>query len=162
VVKIGNVGRDGRLDLEEIEYHPLRADLSRFLLRKGDIVIAMTGATVGKVAEVDRDNLLLNQRVGVLRASPKTAQRYLLYVLRMPEFYDFCQRTAGGGAQGNIAPRQILEYEIPLPSLDEQGRVVSAVDAEIAQMDGIRALLQNFEKKIQRVIDSVRGHLENS
>ena len=101
----------------------------------------MTGATVGKVAEVDRDNLLLNQRVGVVRCKEAAEQKFLLHVLRSPDFYDFCQTTAGGGAQGNIAPRQILEYEIPLPPLTEQRRLVAELDAEAAQMEAVRALL---------------------
>jgi type I restriction enzyme M protein len=158
VVKIGNVGRDGRLDLTDAEYHAYTPDLSRFVLRTGDIVVAMTGATVGKVAEVDRDNLLLNQRVGVVRRKETAEQKFLLHVLRSPDFYDFCQTTAGGGAQGNIAPRQILEYEIPMPPLEEQRRLVAELDAEAAQMDAVRALLPRFEAKIQRVLDRVWGN----
>ena len=157
VLKIGNVGRDGRLDFTDIQYHALTPDLSRYLLSTGDIVIAMTGATVGKVAEVDRDKLLLNQRVGVLRRKETAEQKYLLHLLRSPEFYDFCQRTAGGGAQGNIAPRQILDYEIPLPSLEEQRRVIAAADAEVVQMEAVRELIPKFEVKIQRVLDRVWG-----
>jgi len=162
VLKIGNVGKDGRLDLTDIQYHALTSDLSRFLLHMGDIVIAMTGATVGKVAEVHRDNLLLNQRVGVLRRKQNAEQKYLLHLLCSPEFYDFCQRTAGGGAQGNIAPRQILDYEIPLPSLEEQRRVIAATDAEVAQMEAVRELIPKFEAKIQRVLNRVWGNGEES
>jgi type I restriction enzyme M protein len=158
VVKIGNVGRDGRLDLTDVQYHTLTPDLSRFVLHTGDIVIAMTGATVGKVAEVNRDDLLLNQRVGVLRRKQSAEQKYLLHLLRSPEFYDFCQRTAGGGAQGNIAPRQILDYEIPLPSLEEQRQVMAATDTEVAQMESVRDLIPKFEAKIQGVLNRVWGN----
>ena len=157
VVKIGNVGRDGRLDMTGAEFHAFTPDLARFVLRTGDIAIAMTGATVGKVAEVDRDNLLLNQRVGVVRRKETAEQKYLLHVLRSPDFYAFCQTTAGGGAQGNIAPRQILEYKIPLPPLEEQRRIVAELDAEAAQMEAVRSLLPRFEAKIQRVLDRVWG-----
>lgn len=132
--------------------------LGRFVLRTGDIAVAMTGATVGKVAEVDRDNLLLNQRVGVVRRKETAEQKFLLHVLRSPDFYNFCQTTVGGGAQGNIAPRQILEYEIPLPPLEEQRRLVAELDAEAAQMDSVRSLLPRFEAKIQRVLDRVWGN----
>jgi restriction endonuclease S subunit len=141
VVKIGNVGRDGRLDMTDAEFHTFTPDLARFVLHPGDIAVAMTGATVGKVAEVDRDNLLLNQRVGVVRRKETAEQKFLLHVLRGPDFYNYCQATAGGGAQGNISPRQILEYEIPLPSLAEQRRLVAELDAEAAQMEAVRALL---------------------
>ena len=157
VVKIGSVGRDGRLDLDGTQYHAARPEFARFVLRTGDIVVAMTGATVGKVAEVDRNDLLLNQRVGVIRAKSTAEQRYLLHLLRSPDFYDFCQTTAGGGAQGNIAPRQILEYQIPLPPLPEQRRIVAELDAEAAEVAAVRALIPRTEAKIQRVLARVWG-----
>ncbi len=158
VVKIGNVGKDGHLDMTDVEYHVLTPELSRFLLRTGDIVVAMTGATVGKVAEVDRENLLLNQRVGVVRRKENADQRYLFYLLRSPSFYDFCQTAAGGGAQGNIAPRQILEYKIPLPPRAIQRRIAAQVDAEVAQIEAMRSLIPRFEAKIKRVLDRVWGN----
>jgi type I restriction enzyme M protein len=55
VVKIGNVGRDGRLDISDARFHAYTDEFARFVLRVGDIVMAMTGATVGKVADVKDD-----------------------------------------------------------------------------------------------------------
>ena len=48
VVKIGNVGRDGQLDMADAQFHAYSDKLARFVLRFGDVVVAMTGATVGK------------------------------------------------------------------------------------------------------------------
>ena len=48
--------------------------------------------------------------------------------------------------------------EIPLPPLPEQRRLVAELDAEAAQMDGVRSLLPRFEAKIQRVLDRVWGN----
>lgn len=47
--------------------------------------------------------------------------------------------------------------EIPLPSLPEQRRIVSDLDAEASQMESVRALIPRFEAKIQRVLDRVWG-----
>lgn len=102
VVKIGNVGRDGNIDITDAQFHAYSDELSRFVLRVGDIVMAMTGATVGKVATVKDTGFLLNQRVGVLRAKRTVLQDYVLHQLCSDTFYDFCQRTAGGGAQATL------------------------------------------------------------
>lgn len=160
VVKIGNVGRDGQLDMADAQFHAYSADLGRFVLRVGDVVMAMTGATVGKVAVVKENGLLLNQRVGVLRAKPKVLQNYVLHLLCSEAFYDFCQRTAGGGAQGNIAPREILEYEIPLPSLATQRTIVAEIEAEQALVAANRGLVARFEKKIQATLARILGEDE--
>jgi len=157
VVKIGNVGRDGRLDMVDAQFHSYTEDHRRFALRVGDIVMAMTGATVGKVAVVHKSELLLNQRVGVLRAKPTALQAYLLNLLCSAAYYDFCQRTAGGGAQGNIAPREILEYPIPLPPLATQLAIVAEIEAEQALVNANKELITRFEKKIQAVLERVWG-----
>jgi type I restriction enzyme M protein len=157
VVKIGNVGRDGRLDISDARFHAYTDEFARFVLRVGDIVMAMTGATVGKVAVVKDDGFLLNQRVGMLRAKPGALQNYILHLLCSAAFYDFCQRTAGGGAQGNIAPREILEYEIPLPPLATQQAIVSEIEAEQSLVAANRELIARFEAKIQSTLARIWG-----
>ena len=148
VVKIGNVGRDGLLDITNVQYHAYIKELDRFVLHVGDIVVAMTGATVGKVAPIDKDELLLNQRVGVIRARSVVLQKYLLILLQRSEFYDYCQSTSGGGAQGNIAPREILQYKIPLPPLDVQKEIVVEIEGYQKVIDGARAVLDNYRPHI--------------
>jgi type I restriction enzyme M protein len=157
VVKIGNVGRDGQIDVSDAQFHAYSEDLARFVLRIGDVVMAMTGATVGKVAVVKEEGLLLNQRVGVLRAKPTALQSFVLHLLCSAAFYDFCQRTAGGGAQGNIAPREILEYQIPLPPLATQRAIVAEIEAEQALVAANRELITRFEQKIQATLARIWG-----
>lgn len=161
VVKIGNVGRDGELDVADAQFHAYSEDLARFALRVDDVIMAMTGATVGKVAVVREEGLLLNQRVGVLRAKQNVLQSFVLHLLCSAAFYDFCQRTAGGGAQGNIAPREILEYPIPLPPLATQRAIVAEIEAEQALVAANRELITRFEKKIQSTLARVWGNLSS-
>ncbi|MEX2491204.1 MAG: N-6 DNA methylase [Nitrospirales bacterium] len=157
VVKIGNVGRGGKINTTKIQYHKYSGNLSRFALNVEDIVMAMTGATVGKVAVIDQDGFLLNQRVGVIRAKKNVIQKYILNLLCSPGFYNFCQRTAGGGAQGNISPSQILEYEIPLPPLATQQAIVTEIEAEQALVNSNRELITRFEQKIQATLSRIWG-----
>ena len=157
VVKIGNVGRDGCLETEKAQFHPYSDHLARFKLHKGDVVVAMTGATVGKVAVVEEDGFLLNQRVGVLRAKSTAIQRYIFYLSSVVEFYNYCQRTAGGGAQGNIAPREILKYKIPLPPTETQQAIVAEIEAEQSLVAANRELVKRMEGKIRAAIGRVWG-----
>ena len=49
-------------------------DLERFIIKKGDILLAMTGATIGKSSSFDTDEIAyLNQRVGSVRAKKNTS-----------------------------------------------------------------------------------------
>ncbi|MEK6840025.1 MAG: restriction endonuclease subunit S, partial [Nanoarchaeota archaeon] len=87
VVKIGNVTKSGAIDLEDVQYHKYKEDLSKFLIKKGDLLVAMTGATVGKVAYSCVEGLLVNQRVGLIRAGEEVMQEYLKAVLLTDDFY---------------------------------------------------------------------------
>jgi type I restriction enzyme M protein len=60
--------------------------------------------------------------------------------------------------QSNISASSLAGYEIPLPPLSEQCRIVAELNAEAAQMEAVRSLLPRFEAKIQRVLDRVWGN----
>ena len=157
VVKIGNIERNGCLEMGKAQFHPYSNHLARFNLHVGDVVVAMTGATVGKVAVVEENGLLLNQRVGVLRAESTAIQSYISCSLSAIEFYNYCQQTASGGAQGNIAPREILKYKIPLPPLETQQTIVAEIEAEQSLVAANRELVERFEGNIQAAIGRVWG-----
>lgn len=130
VIKIGNLKSSGSLDLDDLQYFEFSKNLTKFLIKKDDILVAMTGATTGKGATSGIDRLLLNQRVGLIRSKGKIVlQNYLKSILLSDTFYKYCQITAGGGAQGNISPSQIMDFALPLPDLPYQEKIVERLDA---------------------------------
>jgi type I restriction enzyme M protein len=149
VIKIGNLSKEGNLELDGLQYFPFEESLSRYLIDKKDVLIAMTGATVGKTAVSEYDNLLLNQRVGLVRTSSSKLNRaYLSNLLLHEKFYNYCQRTAGGGAQGNISPKEILNFQIPLPPLSIQEEIVEEIEGYRNIIDGAKAVVANYKPKI--------------
>lgn len=144
VIKIGNILKDGSLDVTNVQYHD-KTNLEKYNIRKKDILVAMTGATVGKVACSEYDNLLLNQRTGIVRANCNINPDYLKHLLFSNNYYEYCQKMAGGGAQGNISPTQIVNYEIPLPPLEVQEEIVKELDGYQAVIDGAQKIVDNWK-----------------
>jgi len=158
VVKIGNVMKDGTLSLYDIQYHPYEERFDDYIIKQNDILIAMTGATVGKVAISKNNDLLLNQRVGLFRPKDeKIDVHFICFLLMSEQFYNYCQRTAGGGAQGNISPKQICNYEIPYPPIDTQREIVIQIEAEQEIVNANKKLIEMFEQKIKDKIAEVWG-----
>ena len=65
------------------------------------------------------------KRVGVVRAKGKVIQEHLKAILGSSDFYNHCQRVAGGGTKGNVSSTQIMNYKIPLPSIEKQKEILS-------------------------------------
>lgn len=152
VIKIGNVGADGEVDTN-CKYHAYSKKLDSFVLEKGDVLIAMTGATVGKVAAITTGKFLLNQRVGKVNLfSDEVTLDYVRLCLQSPKFYAYCQATATGGAQGNISADEILKFKIPLAPLAMQAQLTSRVQEEKVQIDSLRTLVGIYEFRCQEVI----------
>ena len=141
VIRISDIG-DGKVDLDycvkvELENHYLD-----YKVRKGDILVAMSGATTGKFGIFKNDQLAFqNQRVGrfeILDESLLDNQflLFLLYGLKHKILED-----AYGGAQPNISSGKIEEMEIPLPPLEEQQRIVAKIEELFSELDkGIESL----------------------
>ncbi|WP_335920254.1 restriction endonuclease subunit S [Shewanella algae] len=96
------------------------------LVPKGAILLAMYGATVGRMAMLGID-AATNQAVCAIMPDPNRANaRYVYYALlnKVPEFL----RSAVGGAQPNISQGLIKDTKIPLPPLAEQKRIAAILD----------------------------------
>lgn len=120
VIKIANID-DNKIDVDNCQCvsDKVAEKASRFLLKEGDFLIAMTGATVGKVGIMPRMNqrYYLNQRVGIFRPRCGFDPAPFLFVFFNTEtakqqIFNFAQ----GAAQPNISPGQIESIEIPIPS----------------------------------------------
>jgi type I restriction enzyme M protein len=146
VIKIGNIDKSGILDISNAQYFEYNESLKKYLIELDDILIAMTGATVGKVAYSQHEDMLLNQRVGLVRADQKQIiKSFLKNLLLSKQFYNYCQIQAGGGAQGNISPNQIKSYKIPLPPLEVQEQIVAEVEQYQKVIDGAKQVVENWK-----------------
>ncbi|MCL9809682.1 restriction endonuclease subunit S [Flavobacterium luminosum] len=90
----------------------------KFRIAKGDFLIAMTGAEVGKVGAVPDygQELWLNQRVGKLVDKDlKNASILIGKLLQTSDFYKVMQGLAYGSAQPNISTSDIESIKIALP-----------------------------------------------
>jgi type I restriction enzyme S subunit len=147
ILRISNIQSGGIL-FERTAYFPeylLDDKTLKCFVEKEDVVIAMSGATTGKVAiNNSGQRLLQNQRVGRFLIPDKTLRRYV-YLFLSAKVPENLQKSLGA-AQPNLSTAQIKGIKIPLPPLNEQKRIIAKLDALFTRIDtAITHLQQTLE-----------------
>lgn len=99
---------------------------SGYLAEINDSLIAMSGATTGKMGLVSAKNLpaLINQRVGRFVYIKNSDKRYFYQLSLSNEFQRQVEINAMGGAQPNISPQKIENIELYIEiNTDEQSKI---------------------------------------
>lgn len=124
-IKANQISTDNLVFFDEADY---KENLSPYIVRQNDIVIAMSGATTGKIGvNVTPFNFYLNQRVG--KFIPKeniVLSRYLYHLLLQmsEEIYAISE----GGAQPNLSSEKLKKLTAYIPPISEQKRIVKVLD----------------------------------
>ena len=123
VIKIGSINQDN-LNLAECSYVDVdKIDKAKdFKVGAGDLLIAMTGATIGKFAMVPycTETLLVNQRVGkfFLGDNPVEKLPFIYCTLKQPDVYYEIVNRGQGSAQPNISAADIMSIPCVIPTAD--------------------------------------------
>ena len=111
---------------------------NKFKISKGDLLIAMSGATTGKMGVYPFDETAyLNQRVGNIKILNKSSLSPVYRNTYMQSKVDEILKIAYGGAQPNISASVIGNFDFPLPPYKEQIRIVETVQRIFDQLDVI-------------------------
>ena len=148
VLKIKNI-KDQKVVFDESDDRYVYTDkLEKFIVKENEFVVAMTGATTGKVGiHTSNEKVLLNQRVGKFsNFKDNIIPQYVYYYIRdNPNLF---MDLAGGTARDNISPDQILSVQIPLPSLERQQQIVEAIDGWTNLAQNEEVSLKMLEKQM--------------
>lgn len=152
IIRIGNI-QDNEVEIDYnvcftkkfLNKHP------EFEIKYGDILIAMSGATVGKIGKYQNDTkALLNQRVGNFIVTEKLEKRYLYFLLQSPLFEKFILNNAFGCAQPNISSKQIEEFEFYNYDNIEQIEIAN-------QLDKVQEIIDFRKKQIQELDELIKS-----
>ena len=143
-IKTGELNDDYIFETEEHITQEAISHSSAKLFPQNTVVIAMYGATIGKVAILGIP-ATTNQACACGIVNTSTNYKYLFYYARSQKD-DFIKKGKGG-AQPNISQEIIKFHEFPLPPLPEQQRIVDRIESLFAKLD-------EAKQKAQDALDS--------
>jgi|SanBayMetagenome_1026888.scaffolds.fasta_scaffold12209_2 type I restriction enzyme S subunit len=128
------------------------SESSTRIIPKGTLLIAMYGATVGRLGILGID-AAINQAICAIFIPKQLNQKYLYFYLI--HFKDNLLNARKGGAQPNISQQIVNDIYLPLPPLPEQHRIVDKIEELFTELDAGVELLKKLKAKLKRYRQAV-------
>ena len=142
---------NGRIDFDHIRGFISKAYYEecckKYIPRRNDIYMIKSGATTGKVALVDTEQIFtIWSPLAVFRCNDKVMYfKYMFYLLQSDLYQTQVQLGWSYGTQQNIGMRTLEKLIIPVPSLEEQIQIANYLDSSVGKIENVRS---NIERKI--------------
>ena len=158
VLRISDFDESG-IKNHKMVFHPFNQSMQEFLLEDKDIVMCMTGGTVGKtllITSLD-EQMLVNQRVAAIKINNKISNDYI-YVFLTSYFVKDIIKSEKNSTNDNISMDLIKSFLLPLPPLTEQERIV----AEIEKYEPLIAEYDKLEQQSTKLDNEIKDKLKKS
>ena len=145
VIRISDFNEEGFVD-NKIVRHPYKEEFEPFLLNEKDILLCMTGGTVGKSYFVRSVNepMMTNQRVATIKILG-SIQEYINYVILSPITQNVIQASKTS-TNDNISMDTINSFLIPLPPFNEAKRIVAKIEEMLPFVERYAASYEKLEQ----------------
>lgn len=147
----------GRLDESNVRY--TSKSVKDAQIKKGDLLMASTGGGVlGKVFFYDSedDSFYADSHVSILRNSKRNnLMKYLYYFFSIRYEEINATMVKGSTNQTELQRNYLLAYELDIPSLPKQQRIVEYLDEKLANIDERIAVLEKQQDAYARLKKSV-------
>lgn len=139
----------GYLDLQSPNYvseETFNDRNRRIIPQPGDVLYSREGSVLGIACTIPSNVYpCLGQRMMLLRSGEKLNNRYLMHYLNSPMVTNHVIATKGGTGSPHINVGDIKEFQIPIPSLEEQSNIVRQIEEQLSSCD-------NVEKTVDAIL----------
>ncbi len=136
-IRITDIDESGLLKTDEPKFISLSNESRPYLLQRGDLLVARTGATYGKT-------LFFNENFQAVFAS------YLIWFLTRSENYQKQKASlVQGGGQPQFNGNVIVKIKIPLPPVEVQQEIIAELDIYQKVIEGAEQVVKNYKPSVK-------------
>ena len=132
ILRITNIS-EGKLSEEGYVYfnpNDYKENLSNYIVKPNSIVVAMSGATTGKIGyNYSPKEYYLNQRVGMFLPDESFLLNRYLYHWLSGQSGNILAISSGTGSQPNLSSVKMMKFKIPVPPLEVQHEIIRILDS---------------------------------
>ena len=142
-----------------IDVNTQNKELKRSILKEGDILFAIAGATIGKVNIVTSEILPANtnQALSIVRLKENVSKDFIYHNLKSSKMQKYIIDNISVGAQPNLNLEQMNNFSFCCPTLPEQQKIatfLTAVDEKLQALKQKKNFLEQYKKGVMQQIFS--------
>ena len=127
----------------------------KYLLKKGDILFARTGATTGKSFLIEEcPTAVFASYLIRLRVQKLVTPQYLYAFFQSPSYWEQISANTVGSAQPNCNATKLASVKVPIPSLEEQQHIVNHLENFQKKIGDVRALQTQTTRELDCLLPS--------
>lgn len=156
-VRITDIGDNGELKSIDKKYIEKTKESEKYVLKKGDVLVARTGATFGKTMYFDDDerSAFAGFLIRFNFDESKIYSKYFWCFAQSDNYWEQARALMTGGGQPQFNANAVGKIIMPFPSLEIQKQIVEKIEAERALVESAKKLVEIYEQKTKEVISKL-------
>jgi type I restriction enzyme M protein len=149
-VRITDIDKNGTISEKGKKYIDLNEENKKYLLTRGDIIIARTGATYGKTAiyEGNEPSIFASFLIRIKVDPNLLIPKYIWLLTWSDKYWEQAQKLVTGGGQPQFNANAIKQVQIPLHPLHTQEEIITELESYQKIIEGARQVVENYEPRI--------------
>jgi len=151
---VSKIGFDtGKIELRQVR----KTRTKMILIRPGDLVLSGINAAKGAIA-ICEEKIPISATIHYSSYKPNPEKidiLFLWYFLRSEVFRDILRDNVPGGIKTELKPKRFLPIRVPLPSLEEQRRIVARIEQLTSRIEKAKALRRQAQEQVNGMLPAV-------
>ena len=131
--------------------------LDHVIVTAEDVLLNITGASIGRVttAPASLNGARVNQHVCIIRPKQELLPSFLAMFLASPNEQARVMNVQVGATRQALTKAMVTNWEVPLPSLAEQSRIVAEVERRLSMVEELEAVVAANLQRAARLRQSI-------
>lgn len=123
----------------------------------GDVLLTKDGAGIGKLGYVKElpQKATINSSLLLIRPGEAAISKYVYYILSGPNLQRIVKERITGSATPHLFQRDIKEFTIPVPSIEEQEKIVDVIDKMLEKEERAKEVAETVISSIDMMKKSI-------
>ncbi len=157
VIRMGNI-QNGKILLNDLVYTNNKEEILKYSLKRNDVLFNRTNSPelVGKVGiyQHDRPAIFAGYLIRINYIKEKILPLYLTYVLNSDKVRNYGFSVMSKSVhQANINGTLLKNYKIPVPTIEEQQKIVSQIEELEKQITEAQTIINNSKQQKKDILD---------